>query len=144
MVESASLFILGSFVVACPAKVTRFPQPGESLRAEAFTLVPGGKGFNMAAGGEGVAAALPECGPELVVDTPGTGDAFTAGLAAALAEGRPLREGLRRTAACGALVASRPGVFDALPTRAALERFLGQGSRPFPACFWTFHKLAKN
>jgi ribokinase len=50
MDQSASLFVLGSFVVACSAKVAHLPQPGESLRAEAFTVEAGGKGFNLALG----------------------------------------------------------------------------------------------
>ncbi|KAA2242264.1 ribokinase [Salinarimonas soli] len=48
--ETGSVFILGSFVVACSAKVGRLPRPGESLGAEAFTVEPGGKGLNLAVG----------------------------------------------------------------------------------------------
>jgi ribokinase len=50
MDQPASLFVLGSFVVACSAKVPHLPRPGESLRAEAFTAEPGGKGLNLALG----------------------------------------------------------------------------------------------
>lgn len=60
-----------------------------------------------------------------VVDTMGAGDAFTAGLAVGLCEGRPFADCLRRAAACGALAARRLGVFEALPTREELDRFLG-------------------
>ncbi|BCB21074.1 PfkB family carbohydrate kinase [Bosea sp. ANAM02] len=42
------IFVLGSFVVACSAKVARFPRPGESLAAETVTIEPGGKGLNQA------------------------------------------------------------------------------------------------
>lgn len=42
------VFVLGSFVVACSAKVLRFPRPGEALAAEIVTIEPGGKGFNLA------------------------------------------------------------------------------------------------
>ncbi|GJD48935.1 Ribokinase [Methylobacterium crusticola] len=62
--------------------------------------------------------------PVVPVDTLGAGDAFTAGLAVGLAEGRPLPECLRRAAACGACVVRRPGVFDALPDEAALAAML--------------------
>jgi ribokinase len=62
--------------------------------------------------------------PVRPVDTLGAGDAFSAGLAAALVEGRPFEECLRRAAACGALATRRIGVLAALPTRAELERFL--------------------
>ncbi|WP_210207461.1 ribokinase [Microvirga aerophila] len=50
MDRPASLFVLGSLVVACSAKVSRLPQPGESLCADAFTIEIGGKGFNLALG----------------------------------------------------------------------------------------------
>lgn len=43
-----AVFVLGSFVVACTAKVSRFPRPGESLAAEIVTIEPGGKGLNQA------------------------------------------------------------------------------------------------
>jgi ribokinase len=42
------IFILGSFVLACSAKVGRFPRPGESTTAERVTIEPGGKGLNQA------------------------------------------------------------------------------------------------
>lgn len=42
------VFVLGSFVVACSAKVARFPRPGETLAAEIVTIEPGGKGLNQA------------------------------------------------------------------------------------------------
>ena len=58
MSETASLFVLGSFVVACSAKVARLPQPGESLRAEAFTVEAGGKGFNLALGAHRLGARV--------------------------------------------------------------------------------------
>lgn len=43
-----SIFVLGSFVVSCSAKVQRFPRPGESLAADIVTIEPGGKGLNLA------------------------------------------------------------------------------------------------
>jgi ribokinase len=43
-----SIFILGSFVVSCSAKVSHFPRAGESLAAEIVTIEPGGKGLNLA------------------------------------------------------------------------------------------------
>ena len=50
MVDAAPIFVLGSFVAACSAKVARLPMAGESLLASHFVLEPGGKGFNLAAG----------------------------------------------------------------------------------------------
>jgi ribokinase len=46
--DPPTLFVLGSFVAAISAKVRRLPSAGESLRAEAFVMEPGGKGFNLA------------------------------------------------------------------------------------------------
>jgi ribokinase len=46
----AGIFILGSFVAACSAKIPRLPVAGESLLASGFLLEAGGKGFNLAAG----------------------------------------------------------------------------------------------
>ncbi|VWX47157.1 ribokinase [Novosphingobium sp. 9U] len=82
-------------------------------------------------GAEGVVAREGEGAPVFrpafaieAVDTIGAGDAFLGGLLAALAQGLPMAEGLRWGAACGALVASRAGVLDALPDRVQLGKFL--------------------
>lgn len=48
MTGRARLFVVGSFVAACTAKVSHLPAPGETLAASAFALEPGGKGFNLA------------------------------------------------------------------------------------------------
>lgn len=45
---ACSVFVLGSFVISCSAKVQRFPRPGESLAADIVTIEPGGKGLNLA------------------------------------------------------------------------------------------------
>jgi ribokinase len=59
LVHNASpLFVLGSFVVACSAKVARLPQPGESLRADALTIEAGGKGLNLALGARRLGAKV--------------------------------------------------------------------------------------
>jgi ribokinase len=50
MSNSETVFVLASLVVACCARVARFPEGGESLSAEAFSLETGGKGFNVAVG----------------------------------------------------------------------------------------------
>ncbi|HZR88530.1 MAG TPA: ribokinase [Bradyrhizobium sp.] len=56
--DAPRIFVLGSFVVACSAKVDRLPGPGESLRAHAFMLEAGGKGFNLAVGAKRLGAAV--------------------------------------------------------------------------------------
>jgi ribokinase len=58
------------------------------------------------------------------VDSLGAGDAFTAAFTVALSQHLPLQECLRWGAAAGACVASRSGVFEALPSRAELEAML--------------------
>lgn len=62
--------------------------------------------------------------PVAVIDTLGAGDAFTAGLAASLLEGRPWDAAARRAAACGALMVARRGVLDGLPDPDAVTDFL--------------------
>jgi len=56
-----------------------------------------------------------------VVDTTGAGDAFNAGFAVALAEGRDVLDAARYGVACGALVCTKLGVIPGLPSRAAAD-----------------------
>jgi ribokinase len=58
MNSNPSIFVLGSLVVACCAKVARLPQAGESLLADAFTTEVGGKGFNVAVGAHRLGAVV--------------------------------------------------------------------------------------
>ena len=60
----------------------------------------------------------------------GAGDSFMAGLLAAIAEGRPLKEAILRGSACASIVVSQPGCAPAMPTTAELDAFLA--SRPGP------------
>ncbi|MCJ7875024.1 5-dehydro-2-deoxygluconokinase [Phaeobacter sp. J2-8] len=60
----------------------------------------------------------------------GTGDSFMAGLLAALAEGRPLRDAVLRGSACASIVVGQPGCAPAMPTLAELNAYLG--SHPGP------------
>ena len=59
-----------------------------------------------------------------VVDTTAAGDAFTAGLAVALAEKRPLVEATRFAGAAGTLACTVFGAQPAMPDRTAVEIFL--------------------
>jgi ribokinase len=61
-----------------------------------------------------------------VVDTTGAGDAFTAGLALALAEGRPLGEAVRFANAAGAVAVTRLGALSAMPTRQEVAALMGR------------------
>jgi ribokinase len=56
-----------------------------------------------------------------VVDTTGAGDAFNAGLAVALAEGRPLTEAVKFANCAGALACTKLGVIPALARREAVQ-----------------------
>ncbi len=56
------------------------------------------------------------------VDTVGAGDAFNGALAAALAEGRPFVEAVRRGRTAGGLATQRPGAREAMPMRAEIDR----------------------
>jgi 5-dehydro-2-deoxygluconokinase len=56
----------------------------------------------------------------------GAGDGFMAGLVAALAQGAPLAESVRRGAATAAIIVSGLGCAPASPTRAELDGFLSQ------------------
>jgi len=63
------------------------------------------------------------------VDTTAAGDAFTGTLGAALGQGIPLREALRRGMAAAALAVTVRGASPSLPTAAAVDDFLRTHSR---------------
>lgn len=72
---------------------------------------------------EGV-TVVPALKAPLVVDTTGAGDAFTAALSVALADGRPVREAARFAAAAGAHAVSIAEVIPSLARRPDIERLL--------------------
>lgn len=61
-----------------------------------------------------------------VVDTTGAGDAFSAALLVAMAEGRELADAVRFANAAGALAVTRAGTLPAMPSRSKVEAFLAQ------------------
>lgn len=61
-----------------------------------------------------------------VADTTGAGDAFTAGLAVALAEGQSVDAAARMANACGALATTRLGAQPSMPSRSEVERLLAR------------------
>jgi ribokinase len=63
-----------------------------------------------------------------VVDTTGAGDAFRAGLAVMLAQGRPPDDAVRFANACGALACTVMGAEPSMPKREAVERFVEETS----------------
>ena len=62
--------------------------------------------------------------PVEVVDSTGAGDAFTAALTLALAEGSPLQKAARFASAAGAVAATQFGTLEAMPTLAAVNELL--------------------
>jgi 5-dehydro-2-deoxygluconokinase len=68
--------------------------------------------------------------PVTAVKPNGAGDSFLAGLLAAIAEGRPLKEAVLRGSACAAIVVSQPGCAPAMPTTAVLDAFLASRTGP--------------
>lgn len=62
-----------------------------------------------------------------LVDTTGAGDAFSGGLAVALAEGRPIEAALRFATATAALKVTRLGTAGAMPTRGEIDTLLAKG-----------------
>jgi ribokinase len=83
-------------------------------------IVTRGESGTMLANGQGVS----EFGsaPVEVVDTTGAGDAFTAGLAVALAEGRDLISAIKFAGCNGALACLKYGVIPSLPVRSEVDR----------------------
>ena len=68
---------------------------------------------------------VPLAAPKVPVkDTTGAGDAFSAGLAVALAEGAELVDAVRFAVCCGSLACTADEVIPSLPSRAAVERAL--------------------
>jgi ribokinase len=62
-----------------------------------------------------------------IVDTTAAGDAFTAGLTVALAEGRSLTDAARFGCAAGTLACTVLGAQPAMPSRADVDRFMLEG-----------------
>jgi len=58
------------------------------------------------------------------VDTTACGDAFAAGLAIALAQGRTIEEAVTWANAAGALAATRAGAQDAMPSWEEVDRLV--------------------
>jgi ribokinase len=64
--------------------------------------------------------------PVEAIDTTGAGDAFSATLTVAVAEGLPLERAVRRANAAGALTVTRFGTMPAMPTRGEVDALLSE------------------
>ncbi len=110
---------LGSFEVGrAEDRAAAFVEQGVKLAA----LKLGSEGC-VVASEEGIFRV--EAFPTVPVDTTAAGDAFTAGLAVALAEGMAPREAARFANACGALATTRMGAQPSMPSRAEVKSLLG-------------------
>ena len=103
----------------------------DSGRAAAARLCARGAGTVIITLGEqgafvcdGASAVHFEAFPVEAVDTTGAGDAFNGALAVGLAAGGSLEQVIPLASAAAALTCTRRGAQDALPDRAAVERFL--------------------
>ncbi len=90
----------------------------------------GHEGALTLAGGEEIRTGIY---PVTAIKPNGAGDSFMAGLLAAIAEGRPLKEAVLRGSACASIVVSQPGCAPAMPTTAELDAFLAARSGPTAA-----------
>ncbi len=107
----------------------------DAVRAAAREMLRAGPGavvVKMGAAGALVCtrasvAAVPAF-PVTPVDTTGAGDAFTAAMTVAIAEGADLETAARRGCAAGALAVTRFGTMPAMPTLQELESFLAARS----------------
>ena len=66
--------------------------------------------------------------PVAAIDSAGAGDAFTAGLALSILQGRDLPEAVQFANACGAIAASRFGTMSSMPTLAEVDAFMQQAA----------------
>jgi ribokinase len=125
--EAAALV---GFPIAADADAAR---AADALRARgpAHVIIKRGASGALAASAAGT-LDLPAI-PVAAVDTVAAGDAFNAGLAVALAEGRPFAEALRWGLAAGACAVTRPGAQAAMPSRAELLQLLATTAEPSSA-----------
>ncbi|MBW4580837.1 MAG: ribokinase [Tildeniella nuda ZEHNDER 1965/U140] len=119
------------------AQLVGFPvhDPATAAQAAAVLHQRGVETVVIKLGAEGAFCATPDDAffvPAFsvqAIDTVAAGDAFNGGLAAALAEGRSIRQATTWGAATGALAATKEGAQSSLPDRATAEVFLKQHDR---------------
>jgi ribokinase len=99
------------------------PQDLLASGATAVAVTLGAEGVELHGHIGGAPARIPSFAVE-AVDTTGAGDAFAAGLAAALHDDRPLLDAVTFAAATGALATRDYGARAGLPDRAAVEALL--------------------
>ncbi len=100
----------GDYAAAARTLLTRADQQA--------VVTLGAQGAQIVSGSE--SAVIPTYAVD-VVDTTGAGDAFNAGLAVALAEGKALAQAVRFANAAAALSVTKPGAAPSTPYRAAVD-----------------------
>jgi ribokinase len=106
----------------------RLDDPAEAARelqgrfGGIVVLTAGSHGVYVNDGAEGF--CMPAVAVDRVVDTTGAGDAFSAALGVALADGMPLLAAVQFATAAGAYAVRIADVIPSLPTRAQLEEFM--------------------
>jgi ribokinase len=112
---------LSGIAVRDPASAA---QAGRALRARGAgtAIVTLGAGGAVIVAGDGVAPVAAFA--VRAIDTTAAGDAFNAGLAVGLAEGRGVGAAARLASAAAALACTRRGAQDSLPARAAVDQLL--------------------
>lgn len=109
---------------ACAGRTGAPEEVAQALHARLgvpIVLTLGDRGARLYDGGECI--AVPPFSVACV-DSTGAGDAFCAGLAVALAEGRGLFQAVRFASAAGAVAVTRGGTGATMPRRAEVERLL--------------------
>ena len=135
--DAAHLLDKADFVIANEtefdlyAKALKLTGKMRKERMQTFA-VNTGRTIIVTLGGDGVIAADPSETHQVAalkikpVDTVGAGDTFCGYLGAALAQGRPLEEALRRAAAAGSLACLKSGAQPAIPLAADVDAALAK------------------
>lgn len=103
---------------------------GLAARGKLVVYKMGEGGAITFAGGEEIRTGIY---PVTAVKPNGAGDAFMSGLLASMAEDQPLQKAILRGSASAAIVVSRPGCAQSMPTNAGLEQFLASHPGPTTA-----------
>lgn len=116
---------LTGIAVADPASAERAARALAGQGAGTVVVTLGANGALLLHGGEATHVPAMRAGP--VAETTGAGDAFTGGLAAALAEGRAPLDAVRFATATAAISVTRPGTAPSMPARAEIDALLARG-----------------